>query len=1261
MPLGVPAVGDGRGPYDPDVPNLIPETPEQNPRAGQTLRMASLAPQFDEERHQLYYDMLVRAVNTAGTYNVAVTGAYGTGKSSVLDQLRKDREDEVVALSLSTIAAEHTGEESRTNQIQKEIVKQLLYRLPTRRTPRSRFRRTSAPDRNREWAIATWTGLAIFAVAVGLGLVHPVVQDLFDNVWRRGIAYVLLAAAAVAGAWIVASLVRGRPALAASVNTGPATVTLSEPSEASESYFDKYLDEIVYFFQVSQRHIVVIEDIDRFDHVQVFDTLRALNSLLNSSEQIGRRVVFVYAIRDSVFEQIGAAKDDDAPKATDTDRAKATLKLASRTKFFDVIIPVVPFVSADNARDLMSTAMESDEFTIDPALIRLAARHVADMRMIHNIRNEFEVYRQLLVVPERRMPGINDTLVFAIVLFKNTHLGDFEKIRHQESTLDRLYSKWRQLVRENISDHMDQLTALRQALHLEAIAEARAGELGRRLIGFAATLGLAARATSTSATAQLVGVATEENAGDRATWASIASGEVQQITITAPAVGYRPGHATTLAFSTEHLAQLLGTPVDPAEWQAADLQGVQERIAKLERGLEFLRHHTWEMLCQRPELTLPVSQPKPTPAPPGAEDTPGEPSFDDLAKDVLESDLARDLVRHGFLTSHFALYASSYYGKHLGPDAAEYVRRCIEPGTPDPTFPLDDESVDQILREQDADKSDDADLFSDVSVYNVSIIDYLLEKRVGAARAVARKLSRLGEHELAFVDTYAAQGKHPARLLAAMTPTWPGVVRYVAATAPVDAAARVGLLDAVLRAMPNDGYEVDAAVRQLIETSYRDIEAITQPGTAERAGIVLRVVKASGAALEELEPLNDRARNVAIDLRLYPITDVNLLLLAPDDSIALDALRRHDSRVYSFAVDRLADYLVAFAASPATTDTVTDTQMFEAIVTDAAETLDTALLGQLVASAGAGCRVRTLARVPADAWPFLVAGNRTDPTLDNVQRYIGELGLDGDLGTLIARHKQITADDDAPEADRHDIAVMILNARGPIPDVETRVAAAASLRPGTIPATAIKPEKGDLIAQLLASGLIADDADAFSADLMVDWTTFEAAIAASENFATFVSPDVLDASQIPNLLRSPTVPKNAARAVVNKLADYLTGATPKEAQAVAEALVDGGWQVRYTRIEALRVAGANTRELIQLVAKEGEDLTIDHLKALLHAFGGSYSKVAKGGLGRPHFENSQAHVQVLGRLINDTISKLQPQKLKAEGPRLVAQLQYPRP
>ena len=71
---------------------------------------------------------------------------------------------------------------------------------------------------------------------------------------------------------------------------------------------------------------------------------------------------FVYAVRDSVFEEIDVATSTAGARSTRTagvrsgvmDAAMAgTSPRANRTKFFDIVIPLVPFISHRNARDLL--------------------------------------------------------------------------------------------------------------------------------------------------------------------------------------------------------------------------------------------------------------------------------------------------------------------------------------------------------------------------------------------------------------------------------------------------------------------------------------------------------------------------------------------------------------------------------------------------------------------------------------------------------------------------------------------------------------------------------------------------------------------------------------------------------------------------------------------------------------------------------------------------------------------------------------------
>lgn len=76
-----------------------------------------------------------------------------------------------------------------------------------------------------------------------------------------------------------------------------------------------------YIFWSLKYNVVIFEDLDRFNNIGIFERLRELNELINNSEQIDRRVVFIYAIKDDIFG------DADTEKLT-RDRTKFLILLS---------------------------------------------------------------------------------------------------------------------------------------------------------------------------------------------------------------------------------------------------------------------------------------------------------------------------------------------------------------------------------------------------------------------------------------------------------------------------------------------------------------------------------------------------------------------------------------------------------------------------------------------------------------------------------------------------------------------------------------------------------------------------------------------------------------------------------------------------------------------------------------------------------------------------------------------------------------------
>lgn len=48
-----------------------------------------------------------------------------------------------------------------------------------------------------------------------------------------------------------------------------------------ESYFDKYLNEVLYLFEQVEADVIVFEDMDRFNSNVIFERLREVNNLVN--------------------------------------------------------------------------------------------------------------------------------------------------------------------------------------------------------------------------------------------------------------------------------------------------------------------------------------------------------------------------------------------------------------------------------------------------------------------------------------------------------------------------------------------------------------------------------------------------------------------------------------------------------------------------------------------------------------------------------------------------------------------------------------------------------------------------------------------------------------------------------------------------------------------------------------------------------------------------------------------------------------------
>ncbi len=1181
-------------------------------------RLGSLAPVYSDMHHGLYLGVITRALNEQPEVrNIALAGTYGTGKSSILHRLHDAYPGRVIELSLLTLGArpedlQPTGEMNpaagtTTNRIQKEIVKQLLYQQRPTDAPESRFRRITRFRWGRELLLAVAVAAVGIAIAMLFGFsatTAPTVGVAFASrePWMPTVAAYLVLAILLGGVVLaVRSLIRGRAAIE-KVNAGPATITLPP---RSSSYFDEYLDEIIYFFEMNATiDIVVIEDLDRFNDPHIFEALRSLNGLLNAARQLdARNIRFIYAVRDSVFAKLG--QDGEAT----TDDARAELARANRTKFFELIVPVVPFITHKNARDLMHQLLTERGHSISKDLISVAARHLADMRLVQNIVNEFEIFKNRLLDVPRAVPELDADQLFAMVTYKNAHMADFEAIRLGTSALDRLWDKWRELVEENI-DRLERANAQRlQGIANHEAASRHAIQLGNRLRAAVDALHAAPGTGLASATVTHNGATVDDMA--------LRSPEFWQRLVQSGTPlsldAFRNGSwgSGPMSLSVAAVEALTGMRVAPDRFVADAVDAERTHVANDTQALAFLRRHSWKQLAARSQFSSGVLH--------------GEDAlFRDWIEALLPSKLAVDLVVNGYITQYFSLHVSAFYGQLIRPDAMVYVMKHVDAGSADAEYPLDAEDVEAILRDQG-----DAVLL-ERSMLNISILDYLLRTRSADAVTVLRNLPVFDEKG-AFLQRYFAVGAEKRKLVELLTPLTPDIFVWLTVRAALDTAERLELVDLAARQRSAEvTYELPAELRELLEDNYASLPTLKK-GTGPRdTQMVVDVIVRSHAVIADLSMLPPNAVAAFRGTRAYALTHANLVAVTGVEDVSLDTLSETDEAIFSYAIDEINTYLAIVHELPPTHFAVTSRTLFDSVLREAHD-WESTQFAYLVQEAAPACIVANLSDYPVASWDPLVRFRRVPMTFANVKAYLDEHGqVTASLVASLEQAEVITDIEAAQREERVRVALSILNANVSAFTARSRVRLTVSLEPGGMDVTSISPLPGTMVGDLIQEELIADDAQAFSSRLMVDWETQAHAMRRSQAFPSLIGPTTLDTNFVREVFNADEF-ENLWAGLVAALPSY-SAQMPRALAALADRVVAGQVSIQLADVEMARSKGLADTKVIELLAHLGDEVPFDQFVAMLKRLGGVWAMVSTRGRTPLYVTDTPGVEEVLTRL-----------------------------
>ncbi len=377
----------------------------------------TLSPTDDAENVDNYIQSLDWALkNKKRIKNIAISGAYGSGKSSVIRTFIKrntNKDYKFLNISLATFkelkeqpSVPQNGDNDILRLIELSVLQQLFYHEKDNKIPDSRFKKIKS--HKTRYLFYYSVGFIALLVSV-LFLLAPDFLSKFTlfTIPKRLAPFTHFTATAITLFGLFLIIFKSSRALKSlaikKLNISNAEIEID--SGISKSILNNHIDEILYFFEVTDYNVVIIEDLDRFEQTEVFTKLREINLLINNSTKVENEVVFIYAIKDDMF------LDKD------------------RTKFFDFMIPIIPVINSSNSNEKLLDIVKQNNYKISTELIDDISLFIDDMRLLYNIMNEYYIYSKNLD------SKLDQEKLLSMIVYKNIYPNDFTQLSENKGNL----------------------------------------------------------------------------------------------------------------------------------------------------------------------------------------------------------------------------------------------------------------------------------------------------------------------------------------------------------------------------------------------------------------------------------------------------------------------------------------------------------------------------------------------------------------------------------------------------------------------------------------------------------------------------------------------------------------------------------------------------------------------------------------------------------------------------------------------------------
>ncbi len=385
------------------------------------------------EEYNREADILNSQISKDNVNNVAVVAKYGAGKSSAINTYLKNyrstdlknksdsnklgdpKKNHYVRISLSTFNDVEYDEQA----IERSILQQLLYSRKKKELPNSKIERTNKTSlKNTLFIIIMIATLGTFSLFTGLGFAKKEEKAPIEILSLDWLKYLYLVISIISFVALFSYLLYYRYLKRFKYKDLEADfVSDKDKNSHYTNLINKFIDEVLYFFECVNVNLVIFEDLDRLPTTEIFAKLRELNLIINNSGKKSEKVTFLYAVKDDLFK-------------TEEERAK----------FFDFILPIIPVINPNTTKVKIEEKLEkingyNPKMQLSGKLIRGVSVFIPDMRILNNTFNDYILMYEKILNDKHCPSYLNNDKMFALCLYKNLFPYDYALLEKNEGLI----------------------------------------------------------------------------------------------------------------------------------------------------------------------------------------------------------------------------------------------------------------------------------------------------------------------------------------------------------------------------------------------------------------------------------------------------------------------------------------------------------------------------------------------------------------------------------------------------------------------------------------------------------------------------------------------------------------------------------------------------------------------------------------------------------------------------------------------------------